>query len=59
MASVVIYKPDGNVQYQNITDVEVEDGFLRFDCRPDSMAYETTRITTTCPYFMEEKIGGR
>ena len=59
MTSVVIYKPDGNIQYQNVTDVKVADGFLRFDYRSDSMSYETTRITTTCPYFMEEKIGGR
>ena len=59
MAQVTIYKPDETKTFTNITDVEVGGGFLRFDYRPDSMLYESTRITTTCPYFMEEKIGGR
>lgn len=58
MTQVTIFKPDGNVLFQNVSAVEIVDGALRFDWRPDSTSYGYKRITTTCPYYVEETFEG-
>jgi len=59
MADITVYRPDENRLFANATEIRIENGVLTFYWRGDSMSFESTKITTTCPYFIEEKIGGR
>ena len=58
MIKVTIFTPvpGGPSHYQGVTDVKTEGGVLSFDDHPDSTSFGYTKITTTCPFFVEEKI---
>jgi hypothetical protein len=59
MADVTVYRLGDNREYQGATDVKVEHGALTFYYREDSTSYDSTKITTNCPFFIQEKVGGR
>jgi hypothetical protein len=59
MISVTVYRPDGAFHYPDIKGVKAHDGVLEFDYQPDSTSLGYTRITTTCPFSMEEKFESR
>ena len=54
MIQLVVYAPDGNKHYDNVTSVSTGDGVLKFDWRRhrDDATYST--VKTNCPFFVEE-----
>ncbi|HUD23023.1 MAG TPA: hypothetical protein VMQ60_09290 [Acidobacteriaceae bacterium] len=57
MAKVTLYKPDGNVFYQNVSNIRVEDGVLTFESK-GHLDFKGVKVTATVPFVVEEETEG-
>jgi len=54
MALITLYKPDGEViEFDQPTEVDLEQGFLTFVNRPDASSTKGKKVTTSLPFVYE------
>lgn len=57
MPDLTLFKPSGQAEYANVTNVEVKGDTITFYVQTDARQKTGQRITTSVPFFLTENVG--
>jgi hypothetical protein len=57
MSDLTLFKPSGQAEYKNVTNVEVKGDTISFYVETNASQKTGQRITTSVPFFLAENVG--